>query len=337
MRVAIAAGGTGGHIDPALAVARSLRARPAAPSCLDRRAARPRGRARPAVRDPAPAGCGALAAQQRARRPPRPGPAAPCRSVPQAPGPAPSATGRRLHDGRLRGHPGARRGLRSCASRSCCGRQRRPGRSVRATARLAGAIAVTDPRTCAALPPAAATRPGPRSATRARSTARRRATELGIPGRRSAPAGVRRIAGGAALQRGRGRGAARPRRALHGPPCDRRRRLRGGPRGPRRPAGGAPGRATGRSRSCADEMTAGPRRGRPGRRPRRRLDARRVRAPSACRSSASRTPTPRATSAPTRRPTPRPAPLASSTTPTSTRPPCSPPAASSTIPPPTSP
>ena len=115
-----------------------------------------------------------------------------------------------------------------------------PGRSVRATARLAGAIAVTDPRTAglAARPllPDRDARSGIRAPSTVRLPARSWASAPAI-----GPPGVRRIPGGAALQRCRDRGAARPRRALRRPPRDGRRRLRGGARRPRRPAGGAAG------------------------------------------------------------------------------------------------
>ena len=98
-----------------------------------------------------------------------------------------------------------------------------PGRSVRATARLAGAVAVTDPRPAPPSPRAAATRPGRRSATRGRSTTRRPASSWASRPR-AAPARLRRLAGGPPLQCRRGRGAAPARRTLHGPPRDGRRR-----------------------------------------------------------------------------------------------------------------
>ena len=126
------------------------------------------------------------------------------------------------------------------------------GRSVRATARLASAIAVSFPETAATLS---------RDALRDRHAhPRARAGAIGPPRGRACTsppdaagaARVRRLAGGAALQsRGGGRAAdaRRPRACAH--PCHRRVRLRRGAAGTRPAAGGAARRATGRSRSCA--------------------------------------------------------------------------------------
>jgi UDP-N-acetylglucosamine--N-acetylmuramyl-(pentapeptide) pyrophosphoryl-undecaprenol N-acetylglucosamine transferase len=153
MRVVIAAGGTGGHIYPALAVARSLRARPAAPELawiggrrgleaelvppsgipLERlvlRSLRSTGRDAHLVLDPlrlAAALPQALWAFVR-RRPDAVFTTGGYVAIPVLVAARLLRVPVVLWEGNVV-----------------------PGRSVRATARLAGAVAVTDPRTCAAL------------------------------------------------------------------------------------------------------------------------------------------------------------------------------------------
>ena len=125
------------------------------------------------------------------------------------------AAGRDLHDRRLRGDPGPDGRRAAAASRSSCGTATSiPGRAVRATARLAAALAVSFEATCAGAP-----RRGAR-ACRAivtgtpirdirdvdRAAARRR---LDMPAGRARAPDLRRLAGGPPLQRRGGRGACR--------------------------------------------------------------------------------------------------------------------------------
>jgi len=158
MRVVIAAGGTGGHIYPALAVARSLRALPAAPelawigghrgleagivpgngipfSRLALRSLRSAGRDVHLVLDPL-----RLAA-----------------SFPQALWRWLACDPTRFHERRLRRDPDPRGGPGSADSRRPLEGNVVPGRSTRATARLADAVAVSFEATCAALAWSAAT------------------------------------------------------------------------------------------------------------------------------------------------------------------------------------
>src|ERR1035437_5385924 len=112
MRVVIAAGGTGGHIYPALAVARSLRALPAAPELAwiggD---PGPGGGDRSRERDPVLAAGPALAAQRWTRRPPGARSAPTGGVVPAGTlAPGPPATGRDLHERWLRRDPDPRGG-----------------------------------------------------------------------------------------------------------------------------------------------------------------------------------------------------------------------------------
>ena len=257
MRLLIAAGGTGGHIYPALAVARSLRARPDAPELawlgghrgleaglvpaagipfrrLALRSLRSVERQRPRRPRPAPARCVRAAGGGHAR---------------------PPTTRRDLHDRRLRRDPGR------------CWRRPRsgipvvlwdgnviPGRAVRATARLADVargLVRGDVRGPARPRRAAVLRDGhadPRHAAIDRAAARER---LGIPPERPGAADLRRLAGGPSLQRRRRRRPAASRRAGHRHPRHRRGRLRGGAGRARGAARGRPRRATGRIRSCA--------------------------------------------------------------------------------------
>ena len=208
MRILIAAGGTGGHIYPALAVLRSLAQRQ---PDLEVRwlggrrglgvgdASRRRGyRARPAL--------AALAAHRRpvrrTRCSTRSGSARRC---PRRWHAGPMASGRGLHHGRLRRHPGVDRRPRRCASRRCCGR-----------ATGSPAAACGPRRGWRAPSRSASQRPPPRCRHRATSRARPSAHFEGIDraAARDAlrpaagPAGgarVRWLAGRAALQRGRGR------------------------------------------------------------------------------------------------------------------------------------
>ena len=199
--------------------------------------------------------------------PPRPrsGPARPV-GAPGDGDPRPPPAGGDLHDRRLRRDPDHARRRGACGSRSCMWDGNVvPGRSVRATARLVAAVAVSSAATCAAL-----ALPGGRcfeTGTPIRDARGHR------PGRRPR-----------ALRRARRRPPAPRLRRLAGrPPVQRRRRRRARPRlvervhvvhvtGDAGYAAALAGRegcrrrfaiATGRIPFLRAEMTAGPRRRRP--------------------------------------------------------------------------
>ena len=256
MRVLIAGGGTGGHIYPALAVARSLRARPdgaelrwvgghrgleasivpAAGIPLRRLAARSLRTVRRDVHlilDPIRLGASVpqAAAILAAWRPAAVFTTGGYVAIPILLAAAPLGIPVVLWDGNVI-----------------------PGRSVRATARLADVLAVSFEATCAALAAAAPGRPCYVTGTPIRDTrevdreaARRR---LGIPD------GLRVLlifGGSQAVRRFNAavdRGPAAARRAGRRHPRHRRRRLRRGPGRARGPAGGPSRCATSRTRSC---------------------------------------------------------------------------------------
>ena len=189
MRLLIAGGGTGGHIYPALAVARSLRARP------DGAELRWLGGHRgleasivPAAGIPLRRLAAALAAHGRGGRPrhPRPAPPrrVPCRRRrPSSPRERPAAI---FTTGGYVAIPVLLAAAPLGIPVVLWDGNVIPGRAVRATARLADVLAVSFEATCAALAAAAPGRPcyvtghaHPRH--RARSTARRRATAWASP------------------------------------------------------------------------------------------------------------------------------------------------------------
>ena len=222
MRILIAAGGTGGHIYPALAVLRCLAERsadlevrwmgghrglestvvpgggsPARPACVTHPAhGGPVGR-RPSLDPRAPG----------SQRAPGRGPAGTL------------ATGRGVHDRRLRGHPDPRRRRRPARAVAAVGGQSPGGPSVRATARLAtrpGCLLRGHPGLAARTHVTPRARPSVPS--RASSgTPRAAAAGATRPGPRGAR--VRRFAGRASAQRGgrrrRCRGSSRSVAVLH--------------------------------------------------------------------------------------------------------------------------